>query len=852
MNNRVLRILAPIFATAVLALALYVLYHELKTYHIRDILMAVESLPASRILLSLLFVSGSYLAATGYDTLSSWIIRHRLPYRRTALASFIGNSFSNNLGFGPLTGGSVRMRLYSAWGLSAVEIAKMVFFNTVTLWLGYITLGGIFFTLEPPAPPQIPHFPLPSLRPLGLAFLVAVAAYLVFVALRRRPLKILSFQLDGPPPRLFPLQVVISVIDWGCAGAALYVLLPPAVGLSFPAFFGLYLLALIAGIISQVPGGLGVFETVLVLMLSARVPASTIIGTLLAYRGLFYLLPLFLSVFLLAVQELMRKRALLSRTARQIEHWSSIVVPPLLSVACFVGGAVLLVSGAIPAMDARIRRLLIAVPFPVIEVSHFLGSMVGVGLLVLARGIQRRIDAAYLLAVILLASGIALSLLKGLDYEEAIILAVTLAALLPTRRFFYRKSSLLRPNLSASWVFAILFVLGFTVWLTFFSYKHVEYSGDLWWQFAVDAHAPRSLRALVGAGAAIFVFALTHLFRPASQPAVAGPPQEDWERIRGILASSHETSANLALLGDKKFLFNNQRDAFLMYDTSGRSWISMGDPVGPPEQQRELAWVFRELCDRHNGWTVFYEVGTDTLPLYLDMGLAVLKLGEEARVPLENFSLEGSARKSLRYISNRMTREGSAFEVLPKEQVPAVVPLLKTISDAWMVEKKTREKGFSLGFFCESYLKEFPVAVIRQSGKIVAFANVWTTPSKEELSIDLMRFDPNASDSVMEFLFIQLMLWGRRSGYRWFNLGMAPLSGLENRPLAPTWNRLASLLYRHGENFYNFQGLRRYKEKFDPVWFPRYLVSPGGLVLARIFIDLATLISGGLRGIIAK
>jgi phosphatidylglycerol lysyltransferase len=234
------------------------------------------------------------------------------------------------------------------------------------------------------------------------------------------------------------------------------------------------------------------------------------------------------------------------------------------------------------------------------------------------------------------------------------------------------------------------------------------------------------------------------------------------------------------------------------------------------------------------------------------MGLAVLKLGEEARVPLHDFSLEGSARKSLRYVSNRMTREGSSFEVLPKEQVPAVIPDLRTISDYWLADKKTREKGFSLGFFCESYLEEFPVAVIRRNGKIVAFANVWTTSSKEELSIDLMRFDPDAPDGAMEFLFIQLMLWGRRSGYRWFNLGMAPLSGLENRPLAPAWSRLASLLYRHGENFYNFQGLRQYKEKFDPVWSPRYLVSQGGLVLARIFIDLATLISGGLRGIMAK
>jgi len=851
MKSRAVKVLAPILGLAILTLALYVLYHELKTYHPRDIVREVKDLPAGRILLSLLFVAGSYLAATGYDTLSSLFIRHHLPYRQTALASFIGTSFSNNMGFGPLTGGSIRLRLYSAWGLSAVEITKMVFFNTLTLWLGFLTLGGLFFTLEPLALPQTIHFPLLSVRAVGIAFLAVAGTYVFFVILHRRPLKIRSHELVPPPPRFLPVQLLISVLDWGCAGAALYILLPASSGLTFPAFFGLYLLALIAGIVSQVPGGLGVFETVFVLMLSPRLPAPTVIGILLAYRGLYYLLPLFSAVLLLAIQELLHKRAFLIRTATQIERWSSIVVPPLLAVASFAGGAVLLFSGATPAVGARISWLLRFVPFPVIEVSHLLGSMVGVGLLVLARGIQRRIDAAYPLAVILLGSGIVLSLLKGLDYEEAIILAVMLAALLPTRRFFYRKSSLLRPSFSAGWVFTTVFVLGFAVWLTLFSYKHVGYSQDLWWQFAANANAPRSLRALVAAGAVAFVVALFRLFSPRPERAGVGQPL-DRERIRAIIQQSSETSANLSLLGDKKFLFSAQGEAFLMYNTAGRSWISMGDPVGPPDQRRELAWRFRELCDRYNGWTVFYEVGADSLPLYLEMGLTMLKLGEEARVPLDIFTLEGGARKNLRYTYNRLQREGNTFEVLPVEQAQQVIDDLKGISDTWLAEKNTREKGFSLGFFHEDYLEEFPVAVIRRNGKIVAFTNVWTTASKEELSIDLMRYQPDAPDGVMEFLFIHLMLWGKQSGYRWFNLGMAPLAGLENRPLAPTWSRLASLLYRHGEHFYNFQGLRDYKDKFDPVWAPRYLASPGGMALPKILVDLSSLVSGGLKGIIAR
>jgi phosphatidylglycerol lysyltransferase len=104
----------------------------------------------------------------------------------------------------------------------------------------------------------------------------------------------------------------------------------------------------------------------------------------------------------------------------------------------------------------------------------------------------------------------------------------------------------------------------------------------------------------------------------------------------------------------------------------------------------------------------------------------------------------------------------------------------------------------------------------------------------------------------MDALFLELMLWGREQGYRWFNLGMAPLSGLEERTLAPPWNRAGAWIFRHGEHFYNFQGLRRYKEKFDPVWEPRYLACPGGLALPRVLADIAALIAGGLRGVVGR
>jgi phosphatidylglycerol lysyltransferase len=131
---------------------------------------------------------------------------------------------------------------------------------------------------------------------------------------------------------------------------------------------------------------------------------------------------------------------------------------------------------------------------------------------------------------------------------------------------------------------------------------------------------------------------------------------------------------------------------------------------------------------------------------------------------------------------------------------------------------------------------------VRASGDVFAFANLWLGADKEEFSVDLMRYRPEGPRGLMDYLFVELILWGRTEGYAWFNLGMAPLSGIEARELSPLWNKFASLLYQHGERLYSFEGLREYKEKFDPVWTPKYLAARGGLALPRILTDLAVLI----------
>lgn len=846
-----LRRFAPFVLIAIFAIALAVLYRQLANFHYREVEQYLGTLTHRRIAIALLLTALNYFVLTFYDVLGIRYVKKEVPYPRIGFASFIGYALNNNVGMSGVVGSSLRYRLYTSWGLAAGDVTRVIALSVVTFWLGFCTLSGISFLVAPMAIPSALHIPLTSSVPIGVFMLVPPLAYISLSLKRGEEFRLRRFTFALPQPLLMFAQLFVGTVDWLLAAAVLYTLTPERAKIHFTWFVTAFLFAQCAGLLSNLPGGVGVFEAIIVVLLGKFVPSSALLGALLAFRLVYYLFPLTVAAFLLAGAELVQRRRHVARLVRGVGQSLPFFVPHVLAFTTFVCGAVLLFSGATPSETHRLTWLERALPLQVIELSHLSGSIIGVSLLLLARGLQRRLDGAYVLTVFLLMGGIAASLLKGLDYEEASILAVMLLALLPCHRHFYRKTALLDEPLSGGWILGISLVVISALWLGLFSYKHIEYSSSLWWHFSFRGNAPRFLRATAVTASVLLLFG----FRKLLHPATARPPEpnaDEIARARAIVASSRDTVASLALLGDKSFMFSESGRSFLMYAVERRSWVVMGDPVGDPAEFADLAWRFREECDRHNGWCVFYEASREYLPLYIDLGLALVKIGEEARVPLSQFSLEGGSKKYLRKTHRKVVADGWQLEVIPVDRVNAILPELRAISDSWLSEKRTREKSFSLGAFDEVYIASTPVAIICRGEEIVAFANLWIGAEKHEVSVDLMRHGDDAPPGVMDFLFLELILWAQREGYAWFNLGMAPLSGLDRRSLGPLWHRLGSLAYLHGENFYNFQGLRQYKEKFDPVWEPKYLATPKGLALPVVVANIAALISGGLRGAVGK
>ena len=288
--------------------ALWVLHHELQQYHYQEVVQHIKALPFTRLSLAFALTGLSYFVLTGYDLLSFLDVRHPPPYRTIALASFISYAFSHSIGFAVLTAGSIRYRFYSTWGLSASEITQVVAFNSLTFWFGFLTLGGLAFLLEPLGLPASFHLPVTSLRPLGAVFLLVVATYVGVIMYRRTPFTVRDWEFRFPTPAVAILQILLSCVDWILAASVLYALLPSESALSYPHFLGVYLLAQLAGLLSQVPGGLGVFETAMLVFLSPTVPATVVLAALFTYRGLYYFLPFVLAAILLGAYEVLRRK----------------------------------------------------------------------------------------------------------------------------------------------------------------------------------------------------------------------------------------------------------------------------------------------------------------------------------------------------------------------------------------------------------------------------------------------------------------------------------------------------------------------------------------------------------------
>ena len=453
--KKYLRYLGTVLVTAVFLLAIYLLYHKLKSYSLAEIRDSISQISNGRILFSMLLMVVNYIILVGYDWLALKAIHKDLPLPRVGLVSFVGQAVSYN--FGALLGGtSVRYRFYSAWGFSLVEIVRLVLMLAVTFWVGALGLCGLIFIVSPPIIPDdlLAKMPLTDVRVLGVVLLLIACSYLILCCTVRKPVHLFGKEFVFPPPHIAFAQAIVAGVDIIAAAGCMYVLLPGDMGIGFLDFLPSYLMAQVAVVLTHIPGGVGVFELV-ILHLTHTTQAQAVFAAVLLFRIIYFIIPLLAAAALLAVYEVRQRSDMLRETGR----WLSVLSHSISAYLAFAAGVILLVCAMLPPGKHMLHALRSMIPYEALAIGHFMTAITGAALLFVSYGLERRQSRAFLLAVMCLGLGIVGALLNGFSWISASMVSIVLLAVCFARRRFYRSSFFWEEPIPGYWLFGALGVL---------------------------------------------------------------------------------------------------------------------------------------------------------------------------------------------------------------------------------------------------------------------------------------------------------------------------------------------------------------------------------------------------------
>ncbi|WP_102107923.1 bifunctional lysylphosphatidylglycerol flippase/synthetase MprF [Oceaniglobus roseus] len=858
LNLQVLRGAFPVLlGVGLFALGLYALYHLLRPVDPADVAAQIRATPVGVLLAALGATVAGYAALIFYDWFGLRFINRRLSPGVVALGGFLGYAFGNTIGISVVSGGAVRYRIYSAAGLNAFEVAAVSGYIALALGTGLTLVGLGAVAVHPgPASAYLPYGP-GTIRAVAGAVLALSVGLILYLSVSQRQLRVWSYDLHLPPPGDVGGQLIVTLIDVFAAAFALWVLLPAGKP-DFATFVAIYAAAMMIGVLSHVPGGVGVFETVVIGTLPASVAVGDAAAALLLFRLIYYLLPFALAFAIVALNEARLASGFGSRLLARMPGMQAAlgtlhgIAPALAAAVAFGFGVYLMLVTMVPSVRSGAIADGDLVGWLLLEGGTIGSAIASVALLIVSHGLAQRVSSAYWVAIFALVGGAAGLLLNDLDIENALVLCLGAVSLLPFRRAFNRPGRLTEGVFEARW-FATVFGVGIaTAAFFFFVHKAVPYSNDLMSEFSRASTTPRALRGGLAASAVLFFFSIYLLIRPVRRTLPVDADPATMARAAVLAEGSADPQSWLSQTGDKRFLFSDSGRAVIMYAVRGGSWIALGDPVGDADEFEDLCWSFAEQAAAANARPVFYEVSGRNLPLWVELGLSLNKIGEEAVVRLPEFSLAGGRFKTMRATLNKRQREGYEIALLSPPHAHGLMEELKAISDLWLGGKTGREKGFSVGRFDPVYLGHFDIAVARKDGRIVAFANIMASSGGRFVAVDLMRYLPEEASGLMEYMFLSLIEHYKTAGAEELSLGSAPLAGLSERSVARSWNRFGRLIYRHGGAFYNFAGLRAFKQKFQPEWRPRYLAVPPKVSPVFAMRDVALLIAGSPRGLVGK
>ena len=822
--------------------ALILLHNQLKDLSYIDVINALKAIPALRIITALFLALLYYLILGGYDVIAFKYIDSKvsLKLKDILFTCFISNILGSNTGYSMLFGGSIRYRLYSMYNVSIADVTKVLLFSSTTVWLGLLTIGGFIFTFASVSLKGTIYFNFITTRTIGLFFIAILVLYVFLSTLHSRPIKVFKWTITFPSIKIVSSQILFATCDWLIASFILYILIPVE-EMSYFVLLKAFLISQLLGIISQVPGGMGVFETAISKLLPNSASNPGVVGGLLAYRMIFYLFPLLIALIILCVFEIMTFTKKFNKTTKIFGKTVSSVIVQVIALSSFFVGMIVMFFTSTPFDVAQLKFVINLLPVWFADLSHFLLSITTIGLLFVSKALQLRIKNAWSITCVLISFAIVLILVVGEPPLVLLCFVVLLVVLLASKKYFYRNISILNTAFNAWWFSAIGGVFVLSVWIGFFVNKQDVSSWmhlDVFLKNVLNTtDAARFLRASLGIGIIIFIVILQQISKNLFKKPPISFTKYD---IKNIVDSSDYTYSFNALASDKSYIVNDEKDAFIMYAKSKNSWIAFGDPVGKSGHKNELLWKFKEIADNASAKPTFVGIDHEFVQIYDDTGLNVFNIGQEAKIPLITFDKEDNRFKCFCYLEKKIENAGFEYRVMSPEQFERYREVFVRINKEWTENTNYIERNFIQGKYDESYMSGMDFGILEKDSKIYAFSIIAKTKSKCELSSGIIRYIKCDYD-VFTYVVFKNILWAKENGYKWFNLGFAYFPLMDS---GGEFIKHFAKMFMFAEHFdYNLVLLREFKNKFCPEWYNKYVAVPPDKYIITFVKNFTALIS---------
>ncbi|MDQ0156315.1 bifunctional lysylphosphatidylglycerol flippase/synthetase MprF [Robertmurraya andreesenii] len=840
MKEKALQLLKIIFPLFLLALATHEIWKFAMDLDIGLIKHEVTEIPLSSLIMAVILTVFAVSPMFLYDDLIVKNLGIRLSFKKFTKQTLIINSFSNLLGFGGLIGATLRTYFYQSNEIKRGTILKTIAHVTLFFLAGISILTWIVL---------IGYRDIPLLTETKWLYLAVIG-----VALYLPILLVFSFKWKNKENSFFiDLRtkyslILVSLIEWTSVFLAIWIL---SRVLHIPVHFGdlyaIYVISACAGIVSMIPGGLGSFDLVFIWGTQyIGLQDEKVVVLLILYRLGYYFIPFLIGIFLF----------IKGYWDKWNRNWGNLpnaiieyITHILLTVLIFVSGFIMLLSAALPGVIERFKIAAEIFSLPIMSLSHQFSVATGFMLLGLSRGIQYKVKSIYHITLVVLALAALFSLFKGLDYEEAIFLFIIALLLRSSKARFYRESYVLTWGRT---LFDICLILFITIMFVVIGYANLPLSKinipKKFIPYIITDYKDLFYSALIGLFITVLIFLIGIVFSRSRKLPLESALNHEMEILEHIHKYEGNVLTHLIFLNDKYIFWNGEKNVLFQYQIYADKLVVLGNPIGEKSLFPAAIEELMHTADLYGFTPVFYEINDPMLSTLHEHGYDFFKLGEEAYLNLNHFSLSGKKMKSLRAVKNKFERENYHFEILQPPYRNEQFDEMRKVSNEWLEGR--REKGFSLGFFDERYLNRTEIGVLKgPSSEIFAFANIMPVYDKKgTISVDLMRFKPDAPSGTMDYMFLSLFEWAKEQGYSQFNLGMAPLSNVGVSKYSFFSEKIAAQIFLHGHVFFHFQGLRKFKEKFDVTWEPKYLAYRKKSSLP-ITVAQVTFLIGKKRGI---